>query len=189
MENIAGTFFTLYGLTATPIRQDGHHPIIFQQCGPIRYRVDAKEQSAAIGMIFNQDSFLPVLTHDLEQVRKEIVIVSPYLSKGRINQMGRLFVPGLTRGTDVVIITRPPESFADTTKPRTAALVMELRDMGATVILKERIHQKFAVIDRRVVWYGSINLLSYGKSEESMMRFENREIAEELLIDIEKDIA
>lgn len=147
------------------------------------------ETNQKIGMIFNQNSFLPVLTHDLEQVRKEIVIVSPYLSKGRINQMSRLFVSGLTRGTDVVIITRPPESFADTTKPRTAALVMELRDMGATVILKERIHQKFAVIDRRVVWYGSINLLSYGKSEESMMRFENREIAEELLIDIEKDIA
>jgi len=34
----------VYGLSATPIRQDGHHPIIFQQCGPIRYRVDAKEQ-------------------------------------------------------------------------------------------------------------------------------------------------
>jgi superfamily II DNA or RNA helicase len=25
------------GLTATPIRKDGHHPIIFMQCGPIRY--------------------------------------------------------------------------------------------------------------------------------------------------------
>lgn len=39
----------VYGLSATPIRQDGHHPIIFQQCGPVRYRVDAKEQSAARG--------------------------------------------------------------------------------------------------------------------------------------------
>ena len=26
----------VYGLTATPTRQDGHHPIIFMQCGPIR---------------------------------------------------------------------------------------------------------------------------------------------------------
>ena len=25
------------GLTATPIRRDGHHPIIFMQCGPIRH--------------------------------------------------------------------------------------------------------------------------------------------------------
>ena len=35
----------VYGLTATPTRQDGHHPIIFMQCGRIRYRVDAKEQA------------------------------------------------------------------------------------------------------------------------------------------------
>lgn len=28
----------ILGLTATPVRRDGHHPIIFMQCGPIRYR-------------------------------------------------------------------------------------------------------------------------------------------------------
>lgn len=36
----------VYGLTATPIRKDGHHPIIMMQCGPIRFRVDAKNQAA-----------------------------------------------------------------------------------------------------------------------------------------------
>lgn len=34
----------VYGLTATPIRKDGHQPIIFMQCGPIRYNADAKAQ-------------------------------------------------------------------------------------------------------------------------------------------------
>lgn len=33
------------GLTATPTRQDGHHLIIFMQCGAIRYKVDAKSQA------------------------------------------------------------------------------------------------------------------------------------------------
>jgi superfamily II DNA or RNA helicase len=37
----------VYGLTATPTRKDGHHPIINMQCGKIRYRVDAKEQAEA----------------------------------------------------------------------------------------------------------------------------------------------
>lgn len=32
------------GLTATPFRKDGHHPIIMMQCGPIRYRATAKKQ-------------------------------------------------------------------------------------------------------------------------------------------------
>jgi superfamily II DNA or RNA helicase len=30
------------GLTATPVRRDGHQPIITMQCGPIRYRTDPK---------------------------------------------------------------------------------------------------------------------------------------------------
>jgi superfamily II DNA or RNA helicase len=34
------------GLTATPFRKDGHHPIIFMQCGPIRFRVEAKQEAA-----------------------------------------------------------------------------------------------------------------------------------------------
>ncbi len=36
----------VYGLTATPIRKDGHQPIIFMQCGAIRFKVDAKQQMA-----------------------------------------------------------------------------------------------------------------------------------------------
>ena len=35
------------GLSATLTRKDGHHPIIFMQCGPVRHRVDAKKQAAA----------------------------------------------------------------------------------------------------------------------------------------------
>jgi hypothetical protein len=35
------------GLSATVVRKDGHHPIIFMQCGPVRFRVDAKSQAAA----------------------------------------------------------------------------------------------------------------------------------------------
>lgn len=34
------------GLSATVTRKDGHHPILFMQCGPIRHRVDAKRQAA-----------------------------------------------------------------------------------------------------------------------------------------------
>ncbi len=33
------------GLSATVTRQDGHHPIVFMQCGPVRYRTGAKKQA------------------------------------------------------------------------------------------------------------------------------------------------
>ena len=51
----------------------------------------------------------------------------------------------------------------------------------AIIIFKSNIHQKFAVIDQRIVWYGSINLLSYGSSEESIMRLDSLNIANELI--------
>ncbi len=34
------------GLTATPIRKDGHHPIIYMQCGPSRYHLSEKRMAA-----------------------------------------------------------------------------------------------------------------------------------------------
>ena len=35
------------GLSATVTRKDGHHPIIFMQCGPVRFRVGAKQGTQA----------------------------------------------------------------------------------------------------------------------------------------------
>lgn len=35
----------MLGLTATATRKDGHQPIVFMQCGPIRYTVNAKQQA------------------------------------------------------------------------------------------------------------------------------------------------
>ena len=59
------------GLSATVTRKDGHHPIIFMQCGPVRYRVDAK--AAAVDRPFQHTvhvrptSFRPVAEADPDQ--------------------------------------------------------------------------------------------------------------------------
>ncbi|MDP2926603.1 MAG: DEAD/DEAH box helicase family protein [bacterium] len=37
----------ILGLSATVTRKDGHHPIIFMQCGPVRFRVGAKQGTQA----------------------------------------------------------------------------------------------------------------------------------------------
>lgn len=49
------------------------------------------------------------------------------------------------------------------------------------MVFRANTHQKFAVIDQRIACYGSINLLSYGDAEESIMRLESPLIAGELL--------
>ncbi|MFC6603419.1 DEAD/DEAH box helicase family protein [Ectobacillus funiculus] len=35
----------VYGLTATPTRKDGLHPILYMQCGPVRYKTNLKKQA------------------------------------------------------------------------------------------------------------------------------------------------
>ncbi len=55
------------GLSATVIRKDGLHPIIFMQCGPVRFRVDAKEQADA--RPFDHKVYVcptPFRTHDVD---------------------------------------------------------------------------------------------------------------------------
>lgn len=37
----------VYGMTATPMRKDGLEPILFMQCGPVRYKFDGKAQAAS----------------------------------------------------------------------------------------------------------------------------------------------
>ncbi len=145
------------------------------------------EPDRKIGTIFNQQSFLPVLSRDMEQATKGILIASPCLSKGRVNSMKRFFLAAGAHGARGIVLTRPPESCSGASMQKVEAIIADLRNSGVKVIVKESIHQKCAVIDRRIVWYGSINLLSYGKAGESMMRFENQGIAEELLIELEKD--
>jgi phosphatidylserine/phosphatidylglycerophosphate/cardiolipin synthase-like enzyme len=61
-----------------------------------------------------------------------------------------------------------------------------LKDIEVNVVFKANIHQKFAIIDQRIVWYGSINLLSFGSAEESIMRFESSNVANELIKSIER---
>jgi superfamily II DNA or RNA helicase len=47
------------GLSATVTRKDGHHPIIFMQCGPVRYRVDARKQAQVFSPFRTRSLFVP----------------------------------------------------------------------------------------------------------------------------------
>jgi phosphatidylserine/phosphatidylglycerophosphate/cardiolipin synthase-like enzyme len=61
-----------------------------------------------------------------------------------------------------------------------AVYVVVSRADGYLCQTKHNIHQKLIIIDNRIVRYGSINLLSFGSSEENIMRLDTRELAAEL---------
>jgi phosphatidylserine/phosphatidylglycerophosphate/cardiolipin synthase-like enzyme len=66
-------------------------------------------------------------------------------------------------------------------KPMLNDLFSTAETGGVQMVYKSNIHQKFATIDNKITWYGSINLLSFGYSEETIMRLESSSIASELI--------
>jgi len=65
------------GLTATPRRRDGHHPIIFMQCGPIRHHVIRSSTTPALMEVRPQFLKTPLIPRMffafLQRMTKELI--------------------------------------------------------------------------------------------------------------------
>lgn len=140
----------------------------------------------AIDIIFDKSNFLPVFSNDLLAAKEEILIVSPFVTKRRTLQMMQQLEIALRNKINVIIVTRPPGDFGEKEPSALRETLDMLQRAGLNVVFRSNIHQKFAIIDQKVVWYGSINLLSFGSAEESIMRLESPNIASELLKSMEK---
>jgi len=132
-------------------------------------------------IIFDATNFLPVFAADVEAAKREVVVVSPFVTKSRVTAMLRMLGTAMVSGVKITVVTRPAGDCKPADQPRVEQLLAMMRGHGVNVVERAKIHQKFAVIDARTAWYGSINLLAYGNAEESVMRLESRGIAEELL--------
>lgn len=151
------------------------------------YKVKGEDiMSASPDIIFDKDSFLPVFCHDIAIAKKEILIVSPFVRKRRTMQMIQHLKPAFAKGLRTTVVTRPIETFKAKNQPALRRVVELLRGNHTNILFRPNIHQKFAVMDQKTVWYGSINLLSYGSAQESIMRIESYNVANELIKSIEK---
>jgi len=131
-------------------------------------------------IIFDQKNFFPVYLNDIGNAVKQVLIVSPFMTKKRVIQMIGHFDPLLKKQVDITIITKPADNHREGAKILFDSVVLLLKESGVKVLQKPNIHQKFTIIDEKITWYGSINLLSFGSSEESIMRLSSSSIACEL---------
>lgn len=136
-----------------------------------------------INTIYNSKNFLTVYNNDVLAAKKELVIASPFISKASLAKILHNFKVLINGGVKIKIITRPLEDFKETSRKNIKAIHEILINQGIYLVFNYNMYKKFAVIDDKIVWYGSINLLSYGNSEDSIMRLESIEIANELLND------
>lgn len=120
-----------------------------------------------VGIIFDTKSFYEPFSQDIRNIEHEALIISPFMRKGRVTNILVLLSEPLSRKVNITVVTRPTEDYKLANQPDIALLIGKLEDAGIEVITKSSIHQKYAVFDQRVVWYGSINFLSFGRSEKA----------------------
>ncbi|MDR3344988.1 MAG: DEAD/DEAH box helicase family protein [Oscillospiraceae bacterium] len=133
------------------------------------------------GSIFNSAEYRPLFTRDIYDAKREIVFTAPKINRNQVESMLKILSSARINGVTIAIITSPAASYKPEQQELAAALIAYLRECGIHVQEKPRIHQNCAVIDRKIVWYGNMNLLGYNHAETSIMRFENPDVAAELL--------
>jgi len=147
----------VYGLTATPTRKDGHHPIIFMQCGPIRYRDDAKKQAERRPFEHYVVPRFTSLRMPLDMEDKEISIQELY-SEIVVNEMRNQMiiddvVKNYDKGRNCLVLTERTahvEALTKSLSKRIPDVISLTGSMGAKEI-KEKIQQiTDAPLDRQL---------------------------------------
>jgi len=119
---------------------------------------------------FTEGTFYPAFNSDLEAASNSIVIFSPFLtSNGSGRYIDRLRAKQ-SHGTKIRLVTRPPDNDLGIPASGLTEIISGIRELGITVDFRSDMHEKFAIIDGRILWHGSLNILSHRNTSESMLR-------------------
>ena len=122
---------------------------------------------------FTEGTFYPAFQLDLARARESVVIFSPFATGPGTSRWVDPLRAALVRGVRVRILTKPPDEPGGGTTDEVRELVRALRDLGVAVDLRARMHEKIAILDGRILWHGSLNILSHHDTHESMLRIES----------------
>ena len=127
--------------------------------------------------LFNEKTFYGQFLKDLEMAQKEVIIECPYLTASRMEMFYPVFQRLLSKKIKIRIITRDPSDHDDEYMRHQAANeILRSKDMGVSItLLKGYHHRKLAIIDQKILWEGSLNILSQNNSKEIMRRTESEE--------------
>ena len=133
------------------------------------------------GFIFDIDTYQTPYQEDLLHAKKEIIICSPSLRRRKVDEFLRLIQPIQERGVAVTVMTWQMDDDKYGSSDARAAILERLRVSGIELCTMESLSEHFAIIDKSIVWYGSLNFLGKEDVEDSLMRIGNPKAAEELL--------
>ncbi|HUD06812.1 MAG TPA: phospholipase D-like domain-containing protein [Candidatus Saccharimonadales bacterium] len=139
----------------------------------------AKDLSSS--RLFDQNNFYESFFNDLKRAKKEVIIESPFITTKRMKVMLPLLMKLTKHGVRVVINTKPPDEHEFQYRLQAERAISELQKIGVRVLLTNGHHRKLAIIDRSIIWEGSLNILSHNDSCEVMRRMSSELLAKQML--------
>ena len=120
-------------------------------------------------IVTDGNTFIRYFYRDVNNAREQLIIYAPFLSKNRLSEEIPLFINAVSRGVKVRIFTKTVEELNKSQQATHRDCISALREHGLDVIIKKNMHEKIILIDKRIVWVGSLNALSYnGETSEFM---------------------
>ena len=145
----------------------------------IGYRIQNKEIFDGLfpttDLIYDGLNFERPFISDLAQCKRSIVVSCPKIKTNRYSQIAERLIDLVSNGIEIVLYTK--EENDDTAKYKLN---------GIYVIRNEHLTLHGAIIDKSLIWYGSVNILGFLSAEDNLIRFKNPEIATNLLESIHK---
>ena len=134
-----------------------------------------------IQMIYDFSNYQAVFDKDIQNASKEIIIVSPGINKVKIDYYLSLFISKLEDGVKITIITLDYNYYPDSMIERTKSLLDILKGSGIIIKTVQSLYEHYAIIDKEITWYGSMNLLSRIDIEDNMIRVDDQQVVYELM--------
>jgi phosphatidylserine/phosphatidylglycerophosphate/cardiolipin synthase-like enzyme len=131
--------------------------------------------------LHDEKTFYKAFLRDLEQCQKEVIIESPFITTGRMKTLWPILRRLYAKGVKIFIVTRDPKEHIDSYESQSESSIEALEAIGIQVLLcTGNHHRKLAIIDRTILWEGSLNILSQIHSREIMRRLEGGGFAVEM---------
>ncbi len=140
-----------------------------------------KQEKAFTSRLFDEKSFYSSFLTDLEDCEREVIIESPFISRARMDILLPFFRRLVNRDVTVYVITKDPSILEEPLSTYSSEIIREFEVLGVHVLAaSNHHHRKLAILDRQVLWEGSLNILSQTNSKEIMRRIEGEDHAQEM---------
>lgn len=132
--------------------------------------------------LHTEATFYEHLICDLKHAKKEVIIESPFLTYKRALELSPVFIKLVKKGVKIIVTTRYPEEHSGNLRAQAEITIPYLARLGVEVrLLPNHLHRKLAILDRKILWEGSLNILSQNGSSEIMRRINSQKVARDTL--------